>query len=169
MVDKTSKDDAAKSTGTTNVQDVYDTVNDNLARAIDEMVKVQPQFSQSLSNLQLDYTQTTKNVIQNATSAQKQFAALLNIPPPVSLPYSEQFAKQTNEMTNNTLRTAGINIQLAINALDAARENLKMYNRTVDAVTEFNNNVAKACTSFFSTQQQQKFLTTWAKTAKINI
>jgi hypothetical protein len=51
----------------------------------------------------------------------------------------------------------GINNQLAINAIDAARENLRIYNRTVDAVTVFNSNVAKAWTSFFSVQQQQQF------------
>jgi hypothetical protein len=39
--------------------------------------------------------------------------------------------------------------------LDAARENVKIYNRTVDAVTDFNNNLLKAWTSHWSAQQQQ--------------
>jgi hypothetical protein len=149
-------DRTTSGTTTTNVPNFYDTLKENYMRAVDEISKVQPQFSQSISNLQLDYIQTTKNVIENAISAQKQFAASLNIPSAVSLPpsYVEQFAKQTNEITNNTLRTVGINNQLLINSLDAARENLKIYNRTVDAVTEFNSNVVKAWTSFFSTQQQ---------------
>jgi hypothetical protein len=159
MVDKITKDDnTVRSTAasTTNVRDVYDTVRENLVRAIDEMAKAQPQFSQSLANLQIDYIQTTKNIIHNAVSAQKQFTASLNIPP-LDVAYSEQFAKQTNEITNNTMRTVGINNQLAINAMDAARENLRIYNRTVDAVTVFNSNVAKAWTSFFSAQHQQQF------------
>jgi hypothetical protein len=80
MVDKTTKDDnntatsaAAKSTSTatTNIHDIYDTVKENYIRAVDEIAKVQPQFSQSISNLQLDYIQTTKNVIENVVSAQK--------------------------------------------------------------------------------------------------
>jgi hypothetical protein len=78
----------------------------------------------------------------------------------VSTPYAEQFTRQSNEITNNTLRAVGINNQLAINALDLARENLKIYNRTVDAVTEFGTNIAKTCTVFSSTaaqQQQQQF------------
>jgi hypothetical protein len=156
MVDKTTKDDTATTSASTtnNVRDVCDTVRENLLRGVDEMAKVQPQFSQSLSNLQLDYIQTTKNIIQNAVSAQKQFTASLNIPP-VALPYSEQFARQSDEITNNTMRTVGINTRLAINVLDAARENVKIYNRTIDAVTDFNSNVAKAWTSFFSAQQNQ--------------
>ncbi|HEY5631790.1 MAG TPA: hypothetical protein VI278_05910 [Nitrososphaeraceae archaeon] len=159
MVDKTAKDDGTTrsiTSTTTNVHDVYDTLKENLVRAVDEMAKAQPQFSQSLSNLQIDYIQTTKNVIQNSVSAQKQVAANMNIPT-LTVPYSEQFAKQTNEITNNTMRTIGINNQLVINAIDAARENLRIYNRTVDAMTDFSSNAAKAWVSLFSTQQQQFF------------
>jgi hypothetical protein len=156
MVDKTTKDDTTTTSASTTTTNVCDTVGENLVRAVDEMAKVQPQFSQSLSNLQLDYIQTTKNTIQNAVSAQKQFTASLNIPP-VALPYSEQFARQSDEITNNTMRTVGINSRLAINVIDAARENLKIYNRTIDAVTDFNGNVAKVWTSFFSAQQNQFF------------
>jgi hypothetical protein len=71
--------------------------------------------------------------------------------------YSEQFAKQSTELTNNTIRAVGINNQLAINALDAARENLKIYNTTIDAVTDFSTNIAKAWESFFSAHQQNFF------------
>ncbi|HEX5891719.1 MAG TPA: hypothetical protein VFY41_02560, partial [Nitrososphaeraceae archaeon] len=61
-----------------------------------------------------------------------------------------------NEITNNTLRAVDINNQLAINAVDAARENLRIYNRTVDAVTEFDTNIAKTCTAFSAAAAQQQ-------------
>jgi hypothetical protein len=136
----------------TRASDVYDTMRDNLIRTVDEFAKVQPQYSQSISNLQLDYIQTTKNMIQTAFAAQKQFASILNVP---GVPYGDLFTRQSNEMTNNAIRSVGINNQLTINALDAARENLKIYNRTVDAVTDFSTNVAKAWTTFFAQQQAQ--------------
>jgi ATP phosphoribosyltransferase len=134
-----------------NSNEIYDTLKENLVKVIDEMAKIQPQFSQSISNLQIDYIQTAKNIIQNTISAQKQFISRWNIP--ADQPYTEQIAKQSNEVTNNTIKAVGINNQLAINALDAARENLKIYNRTIDAVTDFNSNIAKAWESFFSIQQ----------------
>src|ERR687895_1922570 len=153
MVDNTSKDQSG-TVGSTSANHVFDTVRENFVRAVDEMAKVQPQYSQALSNLQLDYIQAAKNMIQNTVSAQKQLVGSWNIP--VSTPYTEQFTRQTNEITNNTLRTVGINNQLVINAVDAARENLKVYNRTVDVVTEFSNNIAKACTAFSAAAQQQQ-------------
>lgn len=150
MVDNKSKDD--NSVRTADTQDMYDAVKNNFLRSIDEIVKVQPQYSQSISNLQLDYIQTIKNTIQTAISAQKQLIGGLNVQ--LAAPYTEQFTKQSNEITNNAIRAVAINNELIINALEAARENLKIYNRTVDSVTEFNTNVGKAWTSLFSVQQQ---------------
>jgi hypothetical protein len=46
-----------------------------------------------------------------------------------------------------------INNQLTINALEAARENLKIYNKTIDAMTEFNTNAAKAWNLMFVSQK----------------
>src|SRR5215217_499160 len=134
------------------VEDVSDTIKTNLIRTVDEFAKAQPQYSQSISNLQLDYIQTIKNMIQTLFSAQRQFANTLNIP---SVPYGEVFTRQSNEVTNNAIRSVGINNQLTINALDAARENLKIYNRTVDTLTDFYTNIARAWAMFYNQQQQQ--------------
>jgi hypothetical protein len=156
MSDRTSREyNTSKTQSRNEGRDVYETVKDNFLRTIDEIAKIQPQFSQSISNLQIDYIQTTKNLIQNVASTQRQFSSGLNIQGAGQ--YSEQLAKQSTELTNNTIRAVGINNQLAINALDAARENLKIYNRTIDAVTDFSTNIAKAWESFFSVQQQNLF------------
>ena len=159
MVDK-SKEETFKATEHGETPDFYETVRENFIKIVDELAKVQPQYSQSVSNLQLDYIQAIKNTIYTAFSAQKHLTnsnqGAWNSTPS-SVPFIEQFAKQSNEITNNTIRAVGINNQLTINALDAARENLKIYNKTIDAVTEFNTNAAKAWNSFFTTQQQQFF------------
>ena len=153
MVDAKSREESIRTT--TGSSEIYDTVRENVIRVIDEMVKVQPQYTQSISNLQLDCIQTMKNTVQTVFSVQKQFAGNLNFTVPGT--YTEQFAKQANEFTSNLIRTVGTNNQLTINALDAARENVKIYSRTVDAITEFNTNVVKAWTSLYSAQQQQYF------------
>jgi len=148
-----TKSEESIRTPTTGASEVYDTVRENVIRVIDEMAKVQPQYAQSISNLQLDCIQTVKNTIQTAFSLQKQLAGNWNIAVPGT--FTEQFAKQANEFTSNLIRTVGTNNQLTTNALDAARENVKIYSRTVDAITEFDTNVVKAWTSWYSAQQQQ--------------
>jgi predicted XRE-type DNA-binding protein len=136
----------------TRTNEVTDTTRDNTLRIADEIAKIQPQFAQSISNLQLDYIQTVRSMIETAFANQKQIASTLNIPqfPQVS----EQVAKQSIDITNNVIRSVGIFNQLSVNALDAARENVKIYNRTVDAVTDFNNNLLKTWASYWSAQQQ---------------
>jgi hypothetical protein len=153
MVDNKSKDESSTAE-VSSATHVFDTVKENFVRAVDQMASVQPQYSQAFSNLQLDYIQTAKNVIQNTISAQKQLVGNFNVP--VSTPYTEQLTRQTNEITNNTLRAVGINNQLVINAVDAARENLKIYNRTVDAITEYGTNIAKACAAFSAAAAAQQ-------------
>jgi hypothetical protein len=142
-----SRDEDAKT------NEVIDTVRDNTLRIADEVAKVQPQFAQSISNLQLDYIQTVRSMIQTAFANQKHVVSSLNLPQITQI--SEPIAKQSTEITNNVIRSVGIFNQLSVNALDAARENVKIYNRTVDAVTDFNNNILKTWTSYWSAQQQQ--------------
>jgi hypothetical protein len=157
LVDNKSKDESNTVGSSSSTTHVFDTVKENFVRAVDEMANVQPQYSQAFSNLQLDYIQTAKNVIQNTISAQKQLVGSWNIMPVSTTPYAEQFTRQSNEITKNALRAVDINNKLAISSVDVARENLKIYNRTVDAVTEFSNNIAKACTAFSADQQQRFF------------
>jgi hypothetical protein len=156
MVDNKSKDDittttTARSTDATNL---YDTVKQNYIRVLDEFTKAQPQYTQSVSNLQLDYIAATKNTIQNMVSAQKMLASTGNVPI-VTPPYADEFVKQSNEITENIVRAVRINNQLTVNAINAAAENFRTLNRTIESVTEFNTSAAKAWNSFLTVQQQQ--------------
>ena len=130
--------------------DIYDTVNENFIRALNEIAKFQPQYLQSLSNLQLDYIQTIKNMIKNVISAQKQMAdstnnnssrwnisssssssSLSSVP----IQYIEQFTRQLNEFTNNTIRVSNLNNQFTITFLDTIRENLNIYNKATSELS----------------------------------
>jgi hypothetical protein len=141
-------------TTATRANEVNDIVRDNTLRIVDEVAKVQPQFAQSISNLQLDNVQTVRSMIQTAFANQKQVVAhALNTPQ--ALQVSEEIAKQSTEVTNSIIRSVGIFNQLGVTALDSARENVKIYGRTVDALTDFNNNILKAWASYWSSPQQQ--------------
>lgn len=153
MVDKESPSGNVK---TTEVNTAYETVRDSFMRAIDEVAKAQPQYSQSISNLQLDYIQTVKNVIHTTFAVQKQYAGETWNTFPSSAAVTDQMARQTSDFTNNAIKAIDINNQLTINAIDAARENLKVYNRTVDTITEYNTNIAKAWNTYYNVSQQQQ-------------
>jgi transketolase len=154
MVDTKSKDEATTTTRSFEAANVYDTIRQNYIRILDEFTKAQTQYIQSVSSLQLDYIAAAKNTIQNMASAQKQLASNTNIPI-VSPPYTDEFVKQSNEITENIVRAVRINNQLTVNGLNAAAENFRTLNRTIESVTEFNTSAAKAWNSFLTAQQQQ--------------
>jgi hypothetical protein len=154
MVDTKSKDNVNTSTGSTEVANVYDTATQNCIRIVDELTKAQPQYTQSVSNLQLDYVAAAKNTIQNIGSVQKMSASNVNYPI-VTPQYADEFVKRSNEITENMVNAIRINNQLTVNAINAAAENFKTFNRTIDSVTEFNTSAAKAWNSFLTAQQHQ--------------
>jgi hypothetical protein len=154
MVDNKSKDEVASTTKSTEATNFYDTVKQNYNRILDEITKAQPQYTQSVSNLQLDYIAAAKNTIQNMVSAQKLLVSNTNIPT-VTPPYTDEFVKQSNEITENIVRAVRINNQLTVNAINAAAENFRTLNRTIESMTEFNSSAAKAWESFLTVQQQQ--------------
>jgi len=154
MVDTKSKDNVNTSTGSTEVTNLYDTATQNCIRIVDELAKAQPQYAQSVSNLQHDYVAAAKNTIQNMVSVQKMSASNVNYPI-VTPQYADEFVKRSNEITENIVRALRINNQLTVNAIDAAAENFRTFNRTIDSVTEFNTSAAKAWNSFVTAQQQQ--------------
>lgn len=138
---------------TNRTAEINDNMRDNTLRVVDEIAKVQPQVVQSVSKLQQDTIETSRNMVKTAFDSQKQIASGLNdsVPPQVS----EQISRQTNELTNNFVSAIGIYQHLLISALDAARENTKIYSKTVNAFTEYNTNIMNAWTSFWAAQQQQ--------------
>ena len=158
-INNMSKEDNSPTSRKTTNTNPFETISRSVTRVVDEVAKAQPQYSQSVSNLQLDYIQTIKNTVQNTIAAQKQIsdATGVSFNVPFTGQYAEQLSRQTNEITDNIVKAVQTNNQVSLNALDAARDNIRIYSRTTDAVLEFNNNVVKAWTSFFSVPQQQFF------------
>ena len=143
MVDNKSKDDIITTTRSTELDNLYDRVKQNYIRIVDEFKKAQPQYTQSVSNLQFDYVATAKNTIQNMVSAQKILASNWNFPI-VTPQYTDEFVKQSNEITENIVSAVRINNQLTVNAINAAAENFRTLNRTIESMTEFNTSAGKA-------------------------
>ena len=172
MTDTTNKAKETTTTTSTIAQDsseIFDTYKQGVLKVTEEVSKFQPQYAQSISNLQQEYIQLTKEFVNkvfaaqrnwagsNVTSTTTTFPASTYAPYAPYAPYAEQFRRQSNEITAQALSVFDTSNQLAINAINAARENVKLYGKAIDAVTEFNNNVANAWSSFFTSAQRQQY------------
>ena len=72
-------------------------------------------------------------------------------------PYEEQFRRQSNEITAQAMSMFDNSNQLALNALTAVKDNLKLYRLALESITEYNNNAANAWSSFLTAAQRQQY------------
>jgi hypothetical protein len=163
----TNKAKETTTTTSTIAQDsseIFDSYKQGVLKVTEEVSKFQPQYAQSISNLQQEYIQLTKEFVNKVFAAQRNWAGSnvtstsTTFPTSTYAPYADQYRRQSNEITAQALSVFDTSNQLAINAINAARENVKLYGKAIDAVTEFNNNVAHAWSSFFSTEQRHQYL-----------
>ena len=139
--------------GTARSAEANDSMRDNALRTVEEIARVQPQIAHSVTNLQQDTLETSKNMIRTTFEAQKQIASGLNIP--LSSQVSEQALQYSNELTDYAARATVVYNQFVINALNAAQENGRIFGRTFDAVAEWNAKVLNAWISFWTSQKRQ--------------
>lgn len=146
----------SRETATENVE-MLDTCKQNMLRAIDEISKYQPQYAQSISNLQQDCLQVTKESINRTFAIQKSWYrnTAKNSFTPIASPYAEQYRKQSDEATSQAFHVFDTANQLAIDSLNASRENIKLYSKTVETVTEYNANMANTWSNFYTSAQKQ--------------
>ena len=143
--------------------EIFDTYKQGVLKVTEEVSKFQPQYAQSISNLQQEYIQLTKEFVNKVFAAQRNWAGSnvtstsTTFPTSTYAPYAEQFRRQSNEITAQALSVFNTSNQLAINALTAAKENVKLYGKAMDAIMEYNNNVANAWSSFFTSAQRQQY------------
>jgi len=127
MVDSKSKDDATTTPRPTgDVSKLYDAVNENFVKTVDELAKVQPKYGQSIHNTILAQIHTVKNVIRNTILAQKQLTSGWNLP----VAYSEQFVKESDEITKNMVNAIDVNNEMEVSSLDAITENFETFNQS---------------------------------------
>ena len=132
-------------------------------KVTEEVSKFQPQYAEAISKLQQEYIQLTKEFVNKVFGAQRNWAGSnvtstnSTFPTLTYTPYIEQFRTQSNEITAQALSVFDTSNQLAINALNAARENLKLYGKAIDAMMEFNNNTANAWSVFLTSAQRQQY------------
>src|SRR6476619_7087727 len=143
--------------------EIFDTYKQGVLKVTEELSKFQPQYVQMISNLQQEYIQLTKEFVNKVFAAQRNWAGSnvtstsTTFPSWTYAPYVEQFRRQSNEIAAQALSVFHTSNQLAINALNAVRENMKLYGKAIDAMIEFNNNVANTRSSFFTSAQRQQY------------
>ncbi|MFI5405977.1 MAG: hypothetical protein ACHQ1D_05630 [Nitrososphaerales archaeon] len=148
---------------TVETQEIFDTYKQDVLKMTERVSKFQPQYAEAISKLQQEYIQLMKQIVDNVFAVQREWAGSnvtstnTTFPTLTFSPYAEQVRNQSNEITAQALSVFNTSNQLAINALHAARENVKLYGKAMESIMDYNNNVANAWSSFFTSAQRQQY------------
>lgn len=131
------------------VEKTLDTIKENLIKSIDEYVKIQPRFLQSVSDFQLEIIQSSKDVINKTIAHQKGIIKeFVNVSQAQPNETYQQLFNKTNENVDNFVKAFTAGNQFNFDAIDTTRENVKLYNKALDAFTDYSTNSFNAWTSF---------------------
>lgn len=129
------------------VEKTLDTIKENLIKSIDEYVKIQPRFLQSVSDFQLEIIQSSKDVINKTIAHQKGLIKeFVNVSQAQPNETYQQLFNKTNENVDNFVKAFTAGNQFNFDAIDTTRENVKLYNKALDAFTDYSTNTFNAWT-----------------------
>lgn len=131
------------------VEKTLDTIKENMIKSIDEYVKIQPRFLQSVSDFQLEVIQSSKDVINKTIAHQKGLIKeFVNVSQAQPNETYQQLFNKTNENIDNFVKAFTAGNQFNFDAIDTTRENVKLYNKALDAFTDYTTNTFNAWTAF---------------------
>jgi len=134
-----------------------DTMKDNMLKSFDEYVKIQPRFLQSVSDFQLEVIQSSKDVITKTFAHQKGLIReFVNVSQSQPNETYQQLFNKTNENVDNFVKAITAGNQFNFDAIDTSRENVRLYNKALDAYTEYITNTFNAWNAFIRSFYQNK-------------
>ncbi len=131
------------------LEKTLDAIRDNLIKSIDEYVKIQPRFLQSITDFQLDSIQSYKDTINKTISSQKKFLKeFVNVSQSKPNETYQQLFKRSNENMDNFVKAFYAGNNYNFDTIDNTRENLKSYHKAIDTFNQYSTNAFDAWISF---------------------
>jgi hypothetical protein len=125
-------------------KDAFDIYQEACTNVIDEVTKLQPAYTQAVTNLQQEYTEAFKRITETAISVQKEFANTTWGPGK----FPAALARNASDVADAFLKSAVINNKAVIASIDAARQNVRTFNDSIETFAKINVNLIKTWQSF---------------------
>lgn len=118
-------------------KEIYATCKQNVEKFFEDVEKAAPQYLQSITNLQQEYTSAWKNAIESAISLQQEFTtkAGINTNVPAAV------IKAVNDVTEEVIKARSVQNKVILAAIDATKQNIKTFNENAKAFTGLNENL----------------------------
>ena len=131
---------------TPETKEIFAVYKQNVEKYFSEVEKTAPEYLQSITNLQQEYTAAWKNAIESVISLQQEFATKVgintNVPAAV--------VKLVNDATEELIKAKAVQNKLVLASIDAVQQNVKTFNDNAKTFATLNENIVQswisACT-----------------------
>ena len=131
-----------------NPKDAFSVYQQNVDKFFTSIKQSVPQYHQSITNVQQEYLQAYENIVDSSINLQKEFAkksgVAANIP--------EATLKVIRDTTEEFVKAASIQNQIALATIDATQQNIKTFNDNAKSFAELNKNILQSWISAFTTR-----------------
>jgi hypothetical protein len=127
-------------------KDVFSVYQQNVDKFFTSIKQSVPQYHQSITNVQQEYLQAYENIVDSSFTMQKEFAKKSGIA--ANIP--EATLKVIHDTTDEFVKAASMQNQIALATIDATQQNIKTFNDNAKSFADLNKNVLQSWISAFT-------------------
>ncbi len=127
-------------------KDVFSVYQQNVDKFFTSVKQSVPQYHQSITNVQQEYLQAYENIVDSSFTMQKEFARKSGIA--ANIP--EATLKVIRDTTDEFVKAASMQNQIALATIDATQQNIKTFNDNAKSFADLNKNVLQSWISAFT-------------------
>ena len=131
-----------------NPKDAFSVYQQNVDKLFSSIKQSVPQYHQSITNVQQEYLQAYENMVDSSITLQKELIKKSG----VSTAIPEAALKVMRDTTEEIVKAASIQNQMALATIDATQQNIKTFNDNAKSFAELNKNIMQSWISSFATQ-----------------
>ena len=135
-------------TTTKNPKDVFSVYQKNVDKLFNGIKQSVPQYHQSITNVQQEYLQAYENIVDSTITIQKEYVKKAGIA--TTIP--ETTLKVIHDTTEEFVKAASIQNQVALATIDATQQNIKTFNDNAKSFADLNRNILQSWISAFTTK-----------------
>lgn len=138
----------SKNETTGNSKDLFSTYQENIDKIFNGIKQSVPQYHQSITNVQQEYLQAYENIVDSTITLQKEYVKKAGIAANVP----ETTLKVIHDTTEEFVKAASIQNQVALATIDATQQNIKTFNDNAKSFADLNRNILQSWISVFTTK-----------------
>ena len=131
-----------------NPKDLFSVYQENVDKIFNGIKQSVPQYHQSITNVQQEYLQAYENMVDSSITLQKEYVKKAGIASNIP----EATLKIIHDTTEEFLKAASIQNQVALATIDATQQNIKTFNDNAKSFADLNKNILQSWISAFATK-----------------